>query len=76
MSLAVFINVQNRIAVFILQRLVEPEGAFIQRDVSQIDIIIWPVIAPTNNVIRQRICSLSVLDAGFSSAPAWLMSMV
>ena len=51
MSLAVFINVQNRVAVFILQRLVEPEGAFIQRHIAQIRIH----ASQSKNVIGQRI---------------------
>ena len=51
MSLAVFINVQNRIAVFILQRLIEPEGTFIQRHIAQIRIH----ASQSKNVIGQRI---------------------
>ena len=55
MTIAAFINVQNRIAVFILQRLIEPEGTFIQRDVSQIDVFIGPVTAEIHHAIAQRI---------------------
>ena len=51
MTIAAFINVQNRIAVFILQRLIEPEGAFIQRHIAQIRIH----ASPSKNVIAQRI---------------------
>ena len=51
MPLAAFINVQNRIAVFILQRLIEPEGTFIQRHIAQIRIH----ASQSKNVIGQRI---------------------
>ena len=54
MPLAAFINVQNRIAVFILQRLIEPEGAFIQRHIAQIRIH----ASQSKNVIGQRIRQL------------------
>ena len=54
MPLAAFINVQNRIAVFILQRLIEPEGTFIQRHIAQIRIH----ASQSKNVIGQRIRQL------------------
>ena len=54
MPLATFINDQNRIAVFILQRLIEPEGTFIQRHIAQIRILASPSKNVISQFIRQR----------------------
>ena len=54
MTIAAFINFQNRIAVFILQRLIEPEGTFIQRHIAQIRILASPSKNSIGQFIRQR----------------------